>query len=113
KAAPVLADGNRAVLIMLYGPVLLGAALFGLPAWLMVRWITRRYAAGRVSDQTISFDSLWLLSTVFLCSDLIIDRGQVGWIGLMAFAGYKLTTVLGLRPLRRAAMGRAVPQLLL
>jgi hypothetical protein len=50
---------------------------------------------------------------MFLCSDLIVGNGVVGWVGLAAFAGYKLVVVLGVSRLQRAAARRPVPQLLL
>jgi hypothetical protein len=51
--------------------------------------------------------------TVFNIVDLTLDRGFVGWVGLAAFAGYKLVVVLGLRPLCRAAARRRGSRLLL
>src|SRR5262249_15590982 len=39
--------------------------------------------------------------------------GMLGWLGVLAFVGYKLTAIVGLRPLQRAAASRDAPQLLL
>jgi hypothetical protein len=105
--------GELAAILTLYGLQLLGAILFAVPAWLVVRWIGRRYAAKKISDQAIMLDSLWLLLTLFHCEGLVGSAGAIGWFGLLAFVGYKLTVIAGLRPLQRAAASRDAPQLLL
>jgi hypothetical protein len=104
---------NRATMIAIYGPQLLGVLLFSVPAWFFMRWIARRYALKRMSDQSIMIDSIWGLMTLFNVVDLVLDRGFMGWLGLVAFAGYKSAAVLGLRPLRKAAAERRVSRLLL
>ena len=106
--------GPRAATIFaLYGFQFLGAVLFAIPAWLVVRLIVHRYVARKISDQAIMLDSIWLLMTLFLCEGLVGSEGMIGWLGLAAFAGYKLTVMLGLRPLQRAAARREPPRLLL
>jgi hypothetical protein len=102
-----------AVGIVFYGPLVLGALVFAVLAWFVVRWMVRCYVAKKISDQSVMFDSLWLLMTLFLCSELVIDVGVFGWIGLAAFAAYKLVVITGLSPLQRAADKWAAPQLLL
>jgi hypothetical protein len=102
-----------AVAVVFYGPLVLGALVFAALAWFVVRWTVRCYVAKKISDQSIMFDSLWLLITLFLCSELVMDIGLLGWVGLVAFAGYKLVVMTGLAPLQRAAAGRDAPQLLL
>jgi hypothetical protein len=104
---------NRATLIAIYGPQLLGVLLFSVPAWFFMRWIAHLYALKRMSDQSIMIDSIWGLMTLFNVIDLALDRGFMGWLGLVAFAGYKSVAVLGLRPLRRAAAQRRTSRLLL
>jgi hypothetical protein len=99
--------------IAVYGLQLMGALLFSLPAWFVVRWIAHHYALKRLSDQSIMLDSIWLLMTLFDLIDLILDRGFLGWVGLTAFGGYKLVLAIGLRPLRRAAAVRPGTRLLL
>jgi hypothetical protein len=101
-----------ALIATLYGLQVLGAVLFAIPAWLLVRWIVQRYAAKKISDQAIMFDSLWLLMTLFFSYDLSF-AGAIGWLGILAFVGYKLTVIVGLRPLQRAAESRDAPRLLL
>ncbi len=70
-----------AVAIVFYGPLVLGALVFAALAWFVVRWIVWRYVAKKISDQSIMFDSLWLLMTQFLCSELVMDIGVLGWSG--------------------------------
>jgi len=50
--------------------------------------------------------------TLFFSYDLSFSS-VLGWLGLLAFAGYKLTAMVGLRPLQRAAASRDAPQMLL
>jgi hypothetical protein len=113
QAALPSLDLETAAILVLYGGQLIGAVIFAIPAWLIVRLIVRRYAARKISDQAIMLDSLWLLMTLFLCERLVSDEGALGWLGLLAFAGYKLTVVAGLRPLQRTAARRDPPRLLL
>lgn len=99
--------------LAVYGVQVLGALLFSIPAWFVVRWIAYRYAQKRLSDQSIMLDSIWLLMTLFDVIDLILDRGLFGWVGLISFGGYKLVLFLGLRPLQRSAAARPGKRLLL
>ena len=99
--------------LTVYGPQLLGALLFAIPAWFAVRGMAHHYASKRLSDQSITLDSIWLLMTLFDLMDLTLDRGIFGWVGLLAFGGYKLVLAIGLRPLQRAAARRRSTRLLL
>jgi hypothetical protein len=104
--------GNGAILT-LYGLQLLGALLFAIPAWFIVRSMVRRYTLKRTSDQSLLLDSVWLFMTLFDCIDLSLDRSFIGWSGLAAFGAYKLVLALGLKPLERTAARRHNVQLLL
>lgn len=96
-----------------FGTQFLGFALFLVAGWFVALWIRKLYEAKRVSEQTIMFDSIWLLMTLFQCSGLTTEQGVLGWLGFLAFGGYKLVLFYGLRPLQRTAAGRNTKLLLL
>ena len=96
-----------------FGTQFLGFALFHVAGWFVALWIRKFYEAKRVSEQTIMFDSIWLLMTLFQCSGLTTEQGVLGWLGFLAFGGYKLVLFYGLRPLQRTAAGRNAKLLLL
>ncbi|MBU0910190.1 MAG: hypothetical protein KKA54_14800 [Proteobacteria bacterium] len=98
--------------IIYYAILIMGFTLFGIPAWFVVRWISRCYYAKKFSDQTILFDSIWLLATLALCGYLIMEVGSMGWLGIFAFVIYKLVQIYGLRSLQLTAKKRHNSQLL-
>jgi hypothetical protein len=91
---------------------LAGMVLFAPLAWLFIGRICRRYQAKRFGDQTLAFDSIWLLQTLWLCG-LSTSQKPWGWAGIGALAAYKLITWMGLRPIARAASARKPARLLL
>jgi len=91
----------------------LGFALFAIPGYALAVWLRNRYLRKRLSDQTLILDTVWLLASVVLCSSLAVDRPEWAWLGLTAFAGYKLVVRLGLGPLEGAARARPPARLLL
>ncbi len=109
---PWLGNGPD-ILIAIYGPLVIGALLFGFVAWRIVGWLVSLYSAKKISDQSLMFDSLWLLTTLFLCISLVASHGLIGCIGATTFVAYKAVTHFGLAPLRNAAAAREAPQLLL
>jgi hypothetical protein len=93
--------------------VLLGMIVLALPAWWLIGQIRRAYQAKWISDQILMFDAIWLFQALILCMNLILNAGLSGWIGLTAFAGYKLVATAGARPLARSAARRPAAKLLL
>jgi hypothetical protein len=91
----------------------LGMLLFLPLGWLAIALLRRLYDAKAFSEQTLVFDSIWLFQTLILCGSTVHAAGLVGWLGLVAFAVYKLTTWIGLRPLATAAARRSPARLLL
>ncbi len=96
-----------------YGFPLFGMAVFAIPGWLVIRWVGRRYQRKRFSDQSFVFDGIWLFASLLLCQSLIQDVGYAGWVGLAAFAAYKLACRIGLAPVAHRARDRPPAQLLL
>jgi len=101
------------VAVPFYALHLLGFALFLVPGWLVADRLRRRYQEKRISDQMITFDAIWLLMALIACSRLATEQGALGWLGLLAFAAYRLVVTLGLRPLARAARTEPNARLLL
>jgi hypothetical protein len=66
-------------------------------AWQMLRWIVRRYTAKRISDQSLTLDSWWLLITFIEMLLLAPGLREFTPLLLGAFAVYKLLVCLGLR----------------
>lgn len=83
---------------------LLGFLLLGIAGWLALLWIRGRYERKQVSDESITFDAIWLLFGIVQSIGLAFEGA--GWVlsGLAAFAAYKLVTTLGLS----ALVGRSV-----
>ncbi|MFX0065858.1 MAG: hypothetical protein ACFFC7_27100, partial [Candidatus Hermodarchaeota archaeon] len=91
-----------------------GFAVFGLLGWWLLGRIGRFYRAKRLSDQSLTLDSLWLLFGVVQSFTLVFEGW--GWIftGLVAFAAYKAVTRVGFALLRkRASSDLRSPMLLL
>jgi hypothetical protein len=74
---------------------LLGFAAFSLAGWWLLRWIGRRYETKRTSDQQLTFDALFLLFGVGQSISLVFQGWGWIFIGLVAFAAYKLVTWAG------------------
>ena len=93
--------------------LVVGFAALGTIGWWLIIQLGKRYRAKRLSDQSITIDSLWLLFAVNYSIGLVFEGW--GWIftGLCAFAAYKLTTAAGFRMMTRAIPGPAEAPMLL
>lgn len=91
----------------------LGMLLFLPLGWLAIAGLRRLYEAKAFSEQVLVFDSIWLFQAMILCSSTVYAAGALGWLGLGAFAVYKLITWIGLRPLAAAGAERPPARLLL
>jgi hypothetical protein len=86
--------------------------LFLALGWLAIACLRHLYHRKWFSEQSLVFDSIWLLQTLILCA-FTVEIGRMGWLSLSVFAVYKLITWLGLRPLAAAAASRQPARLLL
>jgi hypothetical protein len=81
--------------------LLAGAILIGLMGWLGLRWLSRRYRAHRVSDQSIMIDAVLLI----FAFEYGIGFAQKGLVWLLApvgaFLAYKIVITAGLRLVNR------------
>ena len=91
----------------------LGMMVLALPAWWVIGRVRRAYEAKRMSDLTLMFDAIWQFQALILCQGLIFEAGLQGWIGLAAFAAYKLVAIISSRPLAKEAARRPAAKLLL
>jgi hypothetical protein len=82
--------------------ILLGIIVFAALGWPLLRWIGRRYERKKLSDQSITIDSIWLLFGIVQSIGLAFEGAAWMLTGLVAFAAYKLIAALGFRALRRA-----------
>lgn len=76
---------------------LLGFLPFAILGWLAVGWLRRGYISKRLSDQSISMGSLWLLFGIVQSVSLAFEGAL--WIlsGMLAFMAYELTVRAGFR----------------
>ena len=94
-AAVAVATGLKihiyALLSCLFLLSLLG---FGALGWGLARWIASAYQRGRLSEQSLLLDALWLLFASSYSMWLVM--GGVGWVvaGPLAFVAFKLTRIL-------------------
>ncbi len=82
--------------------ILLGIIVFAALGWPLLRWIGRRYERKKLSDQSITVDSIWLLFGIVQSIGLAFEGAAWMLTGLVAFAAYKLIAALGFRALRHA-----------
>jgi hypothetical protein len=80
-----------ALLSALFLLTLLG---FGALGWVLARWIASAYRRGRLSEQLLLLDALWMLFASNYSMWLV--KGGVGWVlaGPLAFVAYKLSWML-------------------
>ena len=95
------------------GMILLGMLLFAAIAWPALRWVGQRYQQKKLSDQSITIDSLWLLFAVVQSIGLAFEAPPWILTGLVAFAAYKTASLIGFRLLARAARPTPAKTLLL
>jgi hypothetical protein len=92
---------------------LVGFVLLGAVGWLVLEWVRRRYDRKTMSDESITFDALWLLFGVVHGLDLFFEGPAWIFSGLVAFAAYRLVSTLALTRLRSGRSGANVRLLLL
>jgi len=96
-----------------FAVILAGFAVFGVAGWWLLKWLGHRYQSRRMSDQSLTLDSMWL----FFAIEQSISFAFEGWAwvltGIAGFIAYKLIAAAGFAILgtRRAADGE--PTLLL
>jgi hypothetical protein len=96
-----------------WGLQVVGFVLFGAVGWLVLGRVRRRYDRKKMSDESITFDAIWLLFGVAHGIDLFFEGAA--WIlsGLVAFAAYKLVSTVALTLLRGSRRSSNVRLLLL
>lgn len=84
--------GSTSVLLLM---LLAGFALAWPIGWLILKWIRGRYDRKKMSDETLTVDTIWLLFG-FINSLMLSSEGQV-WLlsGFVAFLAYKIIAWIG------------------
>ena len=80
---------------------LLGFIPFAFFAWLTLHWVRRLYERKRISDQTLTVDSVWL--TFGLANSIGFAFAGAWWIlsGVLAFLVFKFSSNVGFGLLRK------------
>lgn len=94
------------------GMIVIGAAIFGLLGWPLLRAIGRRYEQKKLSDQSIMLDAMWLLFAVVQSIGLAFEGPPWILTGVAAFIVYKVASRISLRRLV-ARPGTSDPRTLL
>ena len=81
--------------------------------WRFLPRFARQYQNKQTSDQQLTLDTWWLLFTLWECIFLINNMGWLGFMGLLAFAAYRLTVTFGLRNLQPGKANQQPVKLLL
>jgi hypothetical protein len=82
------------------GLTLLGFILFGAVGWLVLQRIGRWYQQKKISAHSITMDAVWLLFGIFQSIGLIFEGERWFLISLLAFAIYKIVSLVGFSLLR-------------
>lgn len=92
-----------------------GLIAFSLLGWLAMKWIGRLYEQKKISDQSITLDSIWIVFAVVHGVFLAFNGPLWSLCGLAAFAVYKLALLFSFRvwPLGENASEKSAPRLLL
>jgi hypothetical protein len=101
EVGSALGLGARGIFVGLH---LLGFILMGVVGWLVLLGMRRRYERKQVSDESITFDAIWLLFGIVQSIGLVFEGAPWILTGLVAFAAYKLVSTVALSIL---AVGRS------
>jgi hypothetical protein len=82
--------GVNAVMIFTFF-ILTGLVLFAPLGWLFLRWIGKRYQSKKMSEQSLSLDTLWIIFGFFQSFALISDNFKLAFTGIVAFVALKIT----------------------
>lgn len=75
--------------------LLLGLIVFAAAGWLVLRWIGARYAAKKLSDESLTVDAMFLLFGITASVDLAFEHWAWIGTGFVAFLAYKAAARLG------------------
>jgi hypothetical protein len=90
-----------------------GFLMFAVLGWAALQWIGRRYQAKKMSDESVTVDSVWMLFGVVHSVNLVFGHPLWALAGVVAFLAYKTSTRVGFTWLaRRGAAASSSPTLL-
>ena len=79
------------------GMIVIGMLVFALLGWPLLRWLGKRYEQKKLSDQSITLDSVWLLFAITQSIGLAFESPPWILTGVVAFVAYKLVLKFALR----------------
>lgn len=107
SAGSVVGLGATSLFVLLH---VFGFGVLAVVGWWLLGRIGRAYQAKRISDQSLTLDSLFVLFGIVQSISYVFE----GWIwsitGLVAIAAYKAVATLGLARLTRTTARTATPQ---
>jgi hypothetical protein len=86
-----------------WGMMIVGLLAFAFLGWPLLKWLGRRYQDKRLSDETLTVDALWLMFAVMHSIGLVFEGWYWFFSGFVAFAAFKISTIVGFSLARRAA----------
>jgi hypothetical protein len=84
--------GGRGIFV---GLIALGALVFGVGGWLVLRWIGARYERKRISDQSITLDAIWLFFSLAHSIGLVFEAPAWILTGPAAFLVFRVAARAG------------------
>ena len=75
--------------------IVAGFLIFAVVGWAALLWIGRRYQAKKISDESVTVDTIWLLFTMVHSVNLVLGRPLWTFGALAAFGAYKTITRIG------------------
>jgi hypothetical protein len=98
---------------MFFAIMLVGAAFFAVFGGLGLVWIRRSYEAGRISDQSLMIDAVWLVFGVVESMNFVFSGPLWLLSGLAALLAYKIVCTAGFSLIARRVRPERPPVLLL
>jgi hypothetical protein len=91
----------------------LGFAVFAVAGWWLLKLLGRRYERRRLSDQSLTLDSMWLFFGIEQSVSMAIEGWLYVFTGLVAFVAYKVVATAGFMLVRHGHTGIRSPTVLL
>ncbi len=93
--------------------IIVGFVIFGVLGWVALQLVRRRYEHKRISDQSLTIDSIWLLFGVVQSVGVVFEGWWWIFSGPVAFAAYKLVAGIGFQIASRSRAEDSPPPKLL
>ena len=81
--------------VTFFAIILVGFAAFGVAGWWLLKWLGYRYQQRKMSDQSLTLDSMWLLFAIEQSISFAFEGWAWVFTGLVGFVVYKLVVNAG------------------